>query len=112
MDVSIPMDLNFYKWRLQEKLPFIPREREIDQLIAGCNSKTSTFLQLLKETGMRCGEAWSLRWVDLDFEQKILTLNNPEKNGKPRQLWISDKLRDMLKQLKTDDSEKLWTGSL
>lgn len=69
-------------------------------------------LQTLKDTGMRCGEALSLKWVDLDLEQKILTLNNPENNGKPRQFRLSDKLRDMLKQLKKKDSEKLWTGNL
>jgi hypothetical protein len=34
-----------------ETLPFIPLEREIDDLIAGVNSKTATFLQLIKETG-------------------------------------------------------------
>jgi integrase len=39
-----------------QKLPFIPTETELDQLIASCSKKISTFLQLLKETGMRSGE--------------------------------------------------------
>ncbi|MFC1487495.1 hypothetical protein ACFLRN_07415 [Thermoproteota archaeon] len=46
-----------------------------------CGKKTSTFLQLLKETGMRCGEANRLLWTDLDPEKRILILNDPEKNG-------------------------------
>jgi len=38
------------------KIPFIPKETEIDQLIAGCTPRMATFLQILKETGARCGE--------------------------------------------------------
>ena len=39
------------------KLPVIPAENEIDQLIAATSKRASTYLQLLKETGMRCGES-------------------------------------------------------
>ena len=50
----IPFDKPNYK-RI-EKLPFIPLESEVDQLIAGIiNRKICTFLQLLKETGIRPG---------------------------------------------------------
>src|SRR3989304_8510872 len=45
------------KCPVTRKIPFIPTEQEIDALIAGCNKKLATFLQLLKETAMRCGEA-------------------------------------------------------
>jgi hypothetical protein len=38
---------------IERKFPFIPKEEEIDALIAGSGKKTSTFLQLLKETAMR-----------------------------------------------------------
>lgn len=55
------------KHRRIEKLPFIPLESEIDQLISGVGKKTATFLQLLKETGVRPGEAWNLKWMDIDF---------------------------------------------
>jgi hypothetical protein len=34
----------------------MPTEQEIDILIAGCGRKTATYLQLLKDTGARCGE--------------------------------------------------------
>jgi hypothetical protein len=34
------------------KLPYIPSEEELYNLIAGCNKKTAAFLQLLKETGI------------------------------------------------------------
>jgi integrase len=43
------------KYKRTRKLPFIPLESEIDQLISGANRKMAAFLQLLKETGMRSG---------------------------------------------------------
>lgn len=85
--------------KVTRKLPFIPKEHEIDALIAGCGKKTATFLQLLKETGMRAGEANSLEWGDIDFERRFVALNNPEKNGNPRVLNVSNKLIDMLNAL-------------
>jgi integrase/rubredoxin len=45
------------RYQQQEKIPFIPLEQEIDALIAGCSRKIATILQLLKETGIRIGEA-------------------------------------------------------
>ena len=48
------------------KIPFIPTEQEIDQLIAGMPTRVATFLQLLKETAMRAGEACMLPWIDVD----------------------------------------------
>jgi integrase len=41
-------------------------EKEIDALIIGCGKKVAASLKLLKETGMRIGEAWQLRWTDID----------------------------------------------
>jgi len=81
------------------KLPFIPTESEIDQLIAGCGKKTSAFLQLLKETAMRGGEANRLEWSDIDFTRRTITLNYPEKGGNPRIFKVSQKLISMLDSL-------------
>ncbi len=87
------------KYKPTRKLPFIPLEKEIDALIVYCGKKTATRLQLLKETGMRIGEALKLKWIDVDLERKIITLNNPEKHGNPRAFKISDKLVAMLNRL-------------
>jgi len=56
-------------YKRTRKLPFIPTEAELDQLIAGCSRRLSTFLQLLKETGMRCGEAcgFATKLISNDF---------------------------------------------
>ncbi|MCW4047686.1 MAG: tyrosine-type recombinase/integrase [Candidatus Bathyarchaeota archaeon] len=80
------------------KLPFIPKETEIDQLIAGCSQRMATFLQMLKETGARCGEIWNLNWEDIDFESKVVNIT-PEKNSNPRVVHLSNKLIEMLQKL-------------
>jgi len=81
-----------------KKLPFIPTETEIDQLIAGCNRRMATFLQLLKETGVRCGEACQLEWTDVDLVNNSVRVT-PEKGSNARILKISNKLVDMLNEL-------------
>jgi len=95
---------NQIKWEIPnyrqvQKLPFIPLESEIDALIAGCGKKTATVLQLIKETGMRIGEAWHLKWTDADFEAGTVRVNEPEKNSNPRVFKLSNKLSAMLNSL-------------
>jgi len=85
--------------RVEKKIPFIPMEKEIDALIAGSNKKLAAFLQVLKETAMRSGEAKKLLWSDIDFERHIIILNTPEKGSNPRIFRISQELIDMLKAL-------------
>jgi hypothetical protein len=38
------------KCKVTRKIPFIPKETELDALIAVCGKKTATFLRLQKET--------------------------------------------------------------
>ena len=77
------------------KLPFIPTEQEIDMLIASCTIKAAALLQTLKETGARVGEAWTLKWTDLDNENRTIRIT-PEKGSNPRIFKISPKLHSML----------------
>jgi len=83
-------------FHINRSLPFIPTEREIDDLIAGCGKKTACYLQTLKETALRSGEAARLKWVNVDLERKMITLNDPSKSGTPRIFDISMKLVSML----------------
>ena len=92
------------KFKSVKKLPFIPTEQEINSLIAGSNRKTATFLQLLKETGMRCGEAFMLKWTDFNFENRTVDIT-PEKGSEPRQLPISNQLIAMLNSLPRDHEQ-------
>jgi integrase len=82
-------------YRQPEKLPFIPLESEVEQVVSGMGKKTACFLQLLRETGARAGEAWNIRWRDIDAERSAVTLW-PEKNSRPRQLKLSNRLIAML----------------
>ncbi|MEM3697420.1 MAG: hypothetical protein QXQ94_07985, partial [Candidatus Bathyarchaeia archaeon] len=59
------------KTRFTRKIPFIPKEEELDSLIAGSHRKLAAFLLLLKETAMRSGEATKLKWTDLDEERRL-----------------------------------------
>lgn len=107
--LKIEWDAPIYK--RERKIPFIPLESELNELIAATGPKTSTFLRLLKETGMRRGEAERLRWVDFDFERKIVQVNNPEKGSNPRILPISNKLIGMLQTFQRR-KERVFSSSI
>lgn len=86
------------------KLPFIPTETELDQLIAACSRKMLTFLQMLKETGMRSGEACQLKWIDIDLVNNFVSIT-PEKGGNPRKLPLSNKLVSMLNEIPKENTK-------
>jgi len=95
-----------------EKLPFIPTEAELDALIAGCGPATATFLRLLKETGMRAGEAHKLKWTDIDFERGTVRVT-PEKGSRPRVFKLSNGLLGMLRKLMAKrNSERVFNKDL
>ena len=64
-------------------------------IISARGEKTATFLQLMKETGMRAGEAWNLNWTDIDFVNTTVRIT-PEKRSNPRMFKVSSKLLAML----------------
>ena len=84
------------------KIPFIPLEREIDDLIASCNQYIAAFLRIGKETGARAGEIYNLRWSDIDFERQTIRIT-AEKNSNPRIFRISNTLIAMLNKLPKDN---------
>jgi integrase len=87
------------RYKRINKLPYVPLETEIDQLISSMGRKMACFLQVLKETGARPGEAWNLKWIDINPETATLTINEPEKGSNPRQFKISTRLLSMLNTL-------------
>ena len=97
---------HYYRWiglpftppiyRRVERIPFIPTEAELDELISSSGRKMACFLLVLKESASRAGEAWNLRWTDIDFENRVLTINQPEKGGRARQFKVSSKLIAMI----------------
>jgi integrase len=91
--------INLKKFFVSQKPVFIPLELEIDQLIASCTRRVSTYLSLLKDLGLRPIEAWSMLFTDIDTKQRTINIRTA-KHGVPRILPLSDGLIDMLFGLK------------
>ena len=100
------------RYRQAQKIPFIPLESEIDALIVAMGTKGTILLQILKETGMRKGEAYGLNWKDVDTERRTITVNNPEKHSNARTLRISRRLVEMLKQLEVKSDKIFSRGAI
>ena len=81
---------------------FIPLKTEIEQLISKPRKKMSIFLELLKETGVYSGEAWKLRWIDVNIENRTVAVT-PTKNHNSRVLPISNHLLSRLLSLKHEN---------
>ena len=77
----------------------------------GCSYRIATFLQLLKETGMRPGEARPLTWEDIDCTSQTVRIT-PEKGNNPRILKVSNKLIAMLKALPPTKTNLFKSGLL
>jgi len=90
------------KYSQEEILPFITEETELNQLIAAASQtsrRLAAYLQTLKETFADPGEALRLRWIDVDFSNSTITINQPVKGHRPRRLKISSKLVAILNTL-------------
>ncbi len=59
----------------------------------------ATYLQTLKEAFADPSEALKLRWIDVDFSNNVITINNSVKGHRPRQMTVSYKLIAMLNTL-------------
>lgn len=86
------------RYRRVEKLPFIPLDSEVEQLVAAMPLRISTFLSLLKDTAARPLEAWNLSWTDIDFVSSVVTIT-PLKHSRPRRLKLSARTLSQLGQL-------------
>jgi integrase len=85
-------------YRPPDKLPFIPTEEELDSLISASRKLVACLLQFLKETGARIGEAYQIKWLDIDFERRAVHIT-PEKHSNARILPLSHQLINMLNRL-------------
>lgn len=104
---------------------------DVDQKVF-TNSEVEIFLQKAKElnhrfypvwvmalmTGMRSGELYALKWVDIDFDAKIISVQRqwtrrngygPTKTQRSRVVPISDELLNFLKELKLKAGDNEFT---
>ena len=96
------------KTKYQPKQPFIPLESELNQLIAASGKITACFLQTLKDTGARSGEAVKLKWTDVNFENNTISINDPEKGSNTRTIKVSPKTIAMINALPKKYGEYLF----
>ena len=102
------------QFKTVEKLPYIPTENEIDQLIGGLGQKLACFMQIMKESAFRPYEAQSLTPDDFNHATRTCTLNKPAKNSRPRQFKTSDKLISMILPLvyQTGKGERIFPAKM
>ena len=100
---------NKIKWlapiyQAEQPLPFIPTEKEIDEIISATSINISALLELLKETGCRTVEAIKLEWKDINTEQKAVNITGA-KGSNSRTLPIKEKLIGMLNHLPKENNK-------
>jgi hypothetical protein len=101
--LKIPWDMPTYVQ--EDHDPFVPDETELDALISSAKSKLlAAFLQSLKETFGDPGEVLRIKWLDVDTNNKAISIRYPVKNHLPRTLQVSNRLLAMIDALpKKDD---------
>jgi integrase len=73
----------------RSRVPLTPDE--VQMLIDGARSQWHRpFIQFLSETGLRVGEAVKLKWADVDFANRLITVPI-SKNHKGRSIPLSDR---------------------
>jgi len=99
------------KYGRPTKVPFLPLEQELDQLIMSTGKRMSMFLQGLKETACDPGELHAIEWIDVDPRARTITINHPVKGHKPRIIDVSMELIDRLNTL-PKTSERVFQAKL
>lgn len=67
----------------------------------------ATMMKLALYTGMRRGEIFKLKWVDLDFHRGFIHIVNP-KGGKSQKIPMNQSARELLESITRNDSEYLF----
>jgi integrase len=99
------------KFTREDKPIFLPTETELETLIGRARFKMSVFLQLLKETGADSGEAWKLRWIDIDTQNNKVSIT-PTKNHNARTVTVSSNLISRLVRLPRKNDRVFSTKNL
>jgi integrase/predicted RNA-binding Zn-ribbon protein involved in translation (DUF1610 family) len=83
---------------------YVPDETELDALINASKSKLlAAYLQTLKETFADPSEALRIRWLDVDTNQKTISIRYPCKNHLPGTFEVSNRLLAMIDALPRKD---------
>jgi integrase len=100
--LKISWDMPTYKQ--EDYDPFVPDETELDALINASKSELLVaFLQCLKETFGDPGEVLRIKWIDVDFKNKAISIRYPVKNHLTGTFQVSNRLLAMIDALPRKD---------
>jgi integrase len=68
---------------------------EIERLVSACEGNLAAIVTVALHTGMRKGEILSLKWRDVDFNHRLITLLRT-KSGEKREIHMNDIVYDTL----------------
>lgn len=97
----------------KKNFPFLPAEQmpAFNQALAGYSGSIVTKIatQVLQYTVMRTKELRSMQWANVDFENRLITINaEVMKNRKQHLVPMSQQVHDLLKQLQPITSISLF----
>jgi len=84
------------KYDRPDRVPYIPLESELDQLIMSTGKRMGVFLLALKETAADPSEMQAIEWTDVNPQNRTITLNHPVKGHKPRIISVPRELIERL----------------
>lgn len=94
------------------KIKYVPPSQDIDKLIETADPDTQDYIWCARETMARINEINCLKWDDVDFVKRCVTLWTRKKKGgnlTPRMVPMSDKLFDILSnRYAKRDKSKPW----
>jgi integrase len=94
------------RFRIEDKLPRIPTEEKINQVIVRARGKYVLVFSILRDTGMRPIELERTRARDIDLERGIITVRTA-KGGAGRTVQVR---RQTLTLLRVSRKTRLRTG--
>lgn len=106
---------------LTKKTRKCPTDEEIEQIINSCNKTHGLFFFFLLFTGMRPGEAYALKWGDIDFKNKTIhvcksayydkgiQIKQPKTESGNRKIPLLEILEEKLLPIRKSENEFVFT---
>jgi integrase len=89
LDLAVNPSSNIGYFPEEKLLPYVPPEEDLDKVLKVARPQDKDYLWLIRDTLARVGEINRLRWDDVDFEKREVTLYTRKKRGghlTPRQV--------------------------
>ena len=110
LPVNPTQDIEFFPD--EKRLPYVPPQEDIDKVFSLATQDQWDYLWLIRDTLARVMEINRLRWEDVDFEKRLVTLYTRKKKGghlTPRKIGMTLMVYDILKRrFDAADSDTPW----